>query len=266
MAREGALVDGSDPGLELGPEVLRHLGSQVPEAMGEAALTRRAREAGLDRLDDARRTVRDHQQRIAEAACAHVLKEGAHRLRVFLGAGHQVQQDLGTVAVKPPPAPARASGQGGCARRCRPRTGRRCRTPTDRGRRTPGSPPTAARRSPRPPSATATADRSRPGTRPRCRAQRGRAPEAPPPGPPVPGCGPSGSPGSRSGTPPRGRRSAAPHSPPAPPPSSDGPCACRCASPGPQSWCPERWCKRFSAGADGGAMESSSGPRPLAYA
>ena len=25
-------------------------------------------------------------------------------------------------------------------------------------------------------------------------------------------------------------------------------------------WCPARWCKRFSAGVDGGAMESSSGP------
>ena len=63
--------------------------------MGEAALTRRAREAGLDRLDDARSPVRDHQQGIAEAAPAHVLEEGAHRLRVLLGASHQVQQDLG---------------------------------------------------------------------------------------------------------------------------------------------------------------------------
>ena len=70
--------------------------------MGEAALTRRAREAGLDRLDDARRTVRDHEQWIAEAAPAHVLKEGAHRLGILLGGGHQMQQDLGATRREAP--------------------------------------------------------------------------------------------------------------------------------------------------------------------
>ena len=80
------MVGGSDARLELRPEVFRHLGSPVADTMGEAALARRSREAGLDRLDDARRTVRDHQQRIAEAAPAHVLEEGAHRLSILLGA------------------------------------------------------------------------------------------------------------------------------------------------------------------------------------
>ena len=91
----GGLVGGGDARLELRPEVVWHLGRQVAHAMGEAALMRRAREAGLDRLDDARRTVRDYEQGIAEAAPAHVLEEGAHRLRVLLGAGHRRQHVLG---------------------------------------------------------------------------------------------------------------------------------------------------------------------------
>ena len=45
-------------------------------SLGEAALARRAREAGLHRLDDARSPVRDQEQRIAEAAPAHVLECG----------------------------------------------------------------------------------------------------------------------------------------------------------------------------------------------
>ena len=89
------LVGGGGRRLELRPEVFRYLGRQVPQAMGEAVLARRARKAGLDRLDDALRAVRDHQQGIAEAAPAHAPKERAHRLGVLLGAGHQVQQDLG---------------------------------------------------------------------------------------------------------------------------------------------------------------------------
>ena len=63
--------------------------------MREAALAGGAREAGLDRLDDPRRPVGDHEQRIAEPAGAHVLEEGGDRLGVLLGAGHQVQQHLG---------------------------------------------------------------------------------------------------------------------------------------------------------------------------
>ena len=62
--------------------------------MREAALPRRAREARLDRLEDPRRTVGDHQQGIAEAVVAHVLEERADRLRILLRARHQVQQDL----------------------------------------------------------------------------------------------------------------------------------------------------------------------------
>ncbi len=72
--------------------------------MREAALAPRAREAGLDRLDDPGCAVGDDQERIAEAAGAHVLEERAHRLGILLGAGHQVQQDLG---------PARREAPGG---------------------------------------------------------------------------------------------------------------------------------------------------------
>ena len=63
--------------------------------MRQAALAGRARKAGLDRLDDARRAVGDDEQRIAEPAGAHVLEEGAHRLGVLLGARHQVQEHPG---------------------------------------------------------------------------------------------------------------------------------------------------------------------------
>ena len=71
------LVGGLDAGLELGPLVLGHLGGEVAHAVRQAALAGRAREAGLDRLDDARRAVGDDQQRVAEPAGAHVLEEGA---------------------------------------------------------------------------------------------------------------------------------------------------------------------------------------------
>ena len=70
--------------------------------MRQAALALRAREAGLDRLDDARRAVQDHEQRIAQAAGAHVLEERAHRLGVLLGAGHQMQENPGAGAREAP--------------------------------------------------------------------------------------------------------------------------------------------------------------------
>ena len=69
--------------------------------MRQAALAGRAREAGLDRLDDARRAVGDDQQRVAEPAGAHVLEEGGDRLGVLLGARHQVQQHPAPVVVMP---------------------------------------------------------------------------------------------------------------------------------------------------------------------
>ena len=87
--------------LNSGPDVVRHLGHQVAHAVREAALPGRAREAGLDRLDDPRRAVGDHQQGIPEATLAHVLEERADRLRILLRARHQVQQDLLPAAVKP---------------------------------------------------------------------------------------------------------------------------------------------------------------------
>ena len=70
--------------------------------MGETALACRAREAGLDRLDDARRTVGDHQKGITKAAAAHVLKEHTDRLGILLGAGHEVQQHRGAACGEAP--------------------------------------------------------------------------------------------------------------------------------------------------------------------
>ncbi len=70
--------------------------------MRQAALARRARQAGLDRLDDARRPVAGDQQGIAQAAGAHVLKEGRDRLPVLLRARHQVQQHLAPLGGEAP--------------------------------------------------------------------------------------------------------------------------------------------------------------------
>ena len=44
--------------------------------MREAALPGRAREALLDRADDAGSAVRDDEQRVAETTAAHILEEG----------------------------------------------------------------------------------------------------------------------------------------------------------------------------------------------
>ena len=64
-------------------------------------MTYRLLVAYCPRPTSAREAVRDHEQGIAAAAPAHVLEEGAHRLRVLLGTGHRMRQDLGAVAVNP---------------------------------------------------------------------------------------------------------------------------------------------------------------------
>jgi hypothetical protein len=81
--------------------VLGHLGGEVAHAVREAALAGRAREAGLDCLDDPGAPSETTSSGSPEPAGAHVLEEGAHRLGILLGAGHQVQQHPVPVAVKP---------------------------------------------------------------------------------------------------------------------------------------------------------------------
>ena len=49
-AAGGSLVGGGYPGLELRPQIFGRLGDEIPQAVCEAALTRRLREAGFDRL------------------------------------------------------------------------------------------------------------------------------------------------------------------------------------------------------------------------
>ena len=86
IAGDGArwrLAGGGYMGLELGPEVFRHLGCQAAHPMSRAALARRPRETGLDRLDDARSPVRNHPEGIADAAPRHILEEGAYRLGIL---------------------------------------------------------------------------------------------------------------------------------------------------------------------------------------
>lgn len=77
--------------------------------MRQAALARRAGEAFLDRPDDPRRAVADHQQRIPEPTGAQVLKERPHRLDVLLGARHQPEQDLAPILADAPHVASTAS-------------------------------------------------------------------------------------------------------------------------------------------------------------
>src|SRR5215831_3464452 len=65
-------------------------------------LTRRTREALLDGADDARRSVADDEQGVAEPTRAHVLEEGPHRLGVLLRAGHKVEQNLTAILADAP--------------------------------------------------------------------------------------------------------------------------------------------------------------------
>ena len=59
-------------------------------------------ETCLDGLDDARGSIADHQEWIAETAGTHVLEEGADRLSILFRTGHQRQQDLFAIATEPP--------------------------------------------------------------------------------------------------------------------------------------------------------------------
>ena len=70
--------------------------------MGQAALTRRAREAFFDGADDARRAIGDHQQGIAKPARTHVLEERPHGLSILLRAGHQIEQNLAAIFADAP--------------------------------------------------------------------------------------------------------------------------------------------------------------------
>ena len=110
--------------LELRPDVFRHLGRQVARAMGQATLPGRPRKANLDRLDDARSAIRGHQQRIIQAAPLHVLEECSHRLGIFLGASHHVQQHATAVDRKAPGRQNRLAfwRQAANARRCHRQT------------------------------------------------------------------------------------------------------------------------------------------------
>src|SRR5215472_4921131 len=96
------LVAGRDADLELRPLVGRHLHREIAHPVRQAALPGRAREAFLNRPDDAWCTVAGHQDRIAEPASAHVLEERAYRLGVFLRATHEMQQDLLAIPTDPP--------------------------------------------------------------------------------------------------------------------------------------------------------------------
>ena len=71
----GRLVGGRDAGLEVGSDIFRHLGRQVPHAVRQATLAERTGETAIDRLDDPRRPVRGNQQRIAQAPGTHILEE-----------------------------------------------------------------------------------------------------------------------------------------------------------------------------------------------
>ena len=92
------LVCGAGLFTEPGPCVLPgDLGLEIAHAVKQAALALRAREAGLDRLDDAGRAVAVHQQRVAEAVAPH-LEEGGNRLIILLRSRHEVEKKLSSFA------------------------------------------------------------------------------------------------------------------------------------------------------------------------
>ena len=70
--------------------------------MCQTTLARRAGEAFLDRADDPRRAVADHQQWIAQPSGAQILEERPHRLDVLLRSRHQPQKRFPSVLADPP--------------------------------------------------------------------------------------------------------------------------------------------------------------------
>jgi len=110
--------------------------------VGETALPRRAREAFLDRADQAGRAVGDDQQRIGQAAPSYVLEELAAARRVLLAPWRQVEKYLMAVRQHTP------GGQHRLARlpQMQPLGDavdkQVDRTRTDRGWQTPRIPPT----------------------------------------------------------------------------------------------------------------------------
>src|SRR5215831_8980261 len=96
------LVAGRDAGLELRPLVGRHLHREIAHPVRQAALPSRAREAFLNRPDDAWCPVAGHQDRIAKPASAHVLKERAYRLGVLRLTTKKMQKDLLPIPPDPP--------------------------------------------------------------------------------------------------------------------------------------------------------------------
>jgi len=105
----GRLIAGGDPRLDPralrpgdGPRIGRDLGCEVAHPMRQTALARRAGEAFLDRPDDPRRPVADHEQRIAQPSGAQVLEERPHRFDILLRSGHQPQKRFAPVLADPP--------------------------------------------------------------------------------------------------------------------------------------------------------------------
>ena len=93
MARLARLIDGLNPGLHLGQ---MSSGAFTARLRMRCARQRCRAERGKQvsiALITPGGAVGDNQERIAEAACPHVLEEGGDGLGVFPGARHQVQQN-----------------------------------------------------------------------------------------------------------------------------------------------------------------------------
>ena len=88
LARVAALRPGD------GPWIRRDLGRKIAHPVRQTALTRRSRKAFLDRPDDPRRPVADHEQRIAQPSGAQVLEERPHRFGILNQERHLVAREI----------------------------------------------------------------------------------------------------------------------------------------------------------------------------
>lgn len=93
----GRLIAGRGPYRDLRPLRLGRLAPEIAQAVDEAPLAERLREAGLDGADQARRAVRDDQERIGQPTPLEVLEEGRAARRVLLRVRRQVEQHLAPV-------------------------------------------------------------------------------------------------------------------------------------------------------------------------
>src|SRR5580704_4290312 len=113
--RASAGVTGRGARLDLRPDVVWHLALQVSHLVRQAALTKRARQAFLDGADDPGRPVAGNQQRVGQAAPAHILIELLTAGDVLLVPGARCNSDFVPSARMPQAASTASRGWPRCS-------------------------------------------------------------------------------------------------------------------------------------------------------